>query len=240
MLCLLCCLMQVAGASGFDLQQQMPQLQPVLKLWDQLTASLSPALRQLVTNLASSSSSSTAVGLQQSASASAAAAGDSSPVAAFIALEFEFGVSLLKRIAQTLAGLQAALGGEAHLLTAAVQVRPLLPLHGHRLASQVQPWPWLQLSCSRLCWPLAAQRLKLAYVCKARPSHHLLHPEAVGGHDNHLFVLANMLSVWSCASAGSSICPGARTSAAQLGCVVGGTCIAAGLHAQCCTQVGCQ
>lgn len=116
---------QVAGASGFDLQQQMPQLQPVLKLWDQLTATLSSAVRQLVTTTTStSSSSSSTMALEPSASASAAtaAAGDGSPVAAFVALEFEFGVSLLRQIAQTLAGIQAALGGEAHLLTAAVQV----------------------------------------------------------------------------------------------------------------------
>jgi hypothetical protein len=39
-----------------------------------------------------------------------------------MSLEFDFGVSFLRHIAQTLAGIQAALSGEAHLVTAAVQV----------------------------------------------------------------------------------------------------------------------
>lgn len=126
--------LQAAGTSGFDLQQQLPQLQPALKLWDQLAAALSPALQQALAYTGSSSSRST--GLHKSPSSSAAARGlthqltataaaaaaDSSPVAAFAALEFDLGVSLLRRVAQTLADIQAALTGEAQRLTAAVQV----------------------------------------------------------------------------------------------------------------------
>jgi hypothetical protein len=126
--------LQVAGSSAFDLQQQLPQLQPALKLWDQLAATLSPALQQAVIPTSSSSSSAglhkslsssaAARGLarQSTATAGGAAAADSSPVAAFVALEFELGVSLLRRVAQTLADIQAALTGEAQRPTAAVQV----------------------------------------------------------------------------------------------------------------------
>lgn len=124
--------LQAAGTSGFDLQQQLPQLQPALKLWDQLAAALSPSLQQAVAHTGSSistglhkslSSSAAARGLtRQLPGTAAAAAGDSSPVAAFVALEFELGVSLLRTVAQTLADIQAALTGEAQRLTAAVQV----------------------------------------------------------------------------------------------------------------------
>jgi hypothetical protein len=119
----------VSGASGFDLQQQLPQLQPALKLWDQLCASMSPTLRQLLAAASTSSaltkslsSKAAATAAASAAAAAAGAAADASPVGAFVALEFEFGVSLLRKVAQTLSNIQAALTGEAHLLTAAVQV----------------------------------------------------------------------------------------------------------------------
>lgn len=133
--------MQVASGSGLDLQQQLPQLQPVLKLWEQLSASLPPALRQLlavsssdsgtadhiIRSLSQRSAGSTHAAASTSsraAAASTAAVDDaSSPVAAFVALELEFGVSVLRQVASTLSGIQAALSGEGRLATAAVQVR---------------------------------------------------------------------------------------------------------------------
>jgi len=45
-----------------------------------------------------------------------------SPVAAFVSVERDFGVVLLRQVAATLASIQAVLRGEGHLLTAAVQV----------------------------------------------------------------------------------------------------------------------
>lgn len=118
--------MQVCGASGFNLQQQLPQLQPALKLWDQLSATLSPTLRQLLAAASSSPALTKTLSSKARSPAAAvasAAAADDSPLGAFVALEFKFGVSLLRKVAHTLSSIQAALTGEAHLLTAAVQVR---------------------------------------------------------------------------------------------------------------------
>ncbi len=114
--------MQASVTSGFHLQQQQPQLQPALKLWEQLSATLTPAMRQLVANAAASK----AVPAAATASRAPVAGGGAdavSPVAAFVALEFELAVSLLRQVAQTLSGIQAALTGDAHLVTAATQVR---------------------------------------------------------------------------------------------------------------------
>lgn len=117
--------MQASGTTGFHLQQQQPQLQPTLKLWEQLTASLTPTLRQLVVDAAGSAAvpKPAAAAAANRAAASAVGAADAvSPVAAFVALEFELGVSLLRQVAQTLSGIQAALTGDALVVTAAVQV----------------------------------------------------------------------------------------------------------------------
>jgi hypothetical protein len=116
---------QVSEASGFDLQQQLPQLQPALNLWNQLSLSLSPTLRQLLA--AASTTAALTISMSSKAAATVAAsavasAADDSPVGAFVALEYEFGVSLLRKVAQTLSSIQAALAGEPHLLLAAVQV----------------------------------------------------------------------------------------------------------------------
>jgi hypothetical protein len=122
-----CCLTQISGSSGFDLRHQLPQLLPILKLWEQLLASLTPSLRQLITTITAAGSTAQAptAGTRSAAAGgpAAAAAGSSSmsPLAEFVSLEFDFGVSFLRHIAQTLAGIQAALSGEAHLVTAAVQ-----------------------------------------------------------------------------------------------------------------------
>lgn len=118
-------IVQASGTTGFHLQQQQPQLQPTLKLWEQLAASLTPTLRQLVVDAAGSAAvpKPAAAAAANRAAASAAGAADAvSPVAAFVALEFELGVSLLRQVAQTLSGIQAALTGDALVVTAAVQV----------------------------------------------------------------------------------------------------------------------
>lgn len=118
---------QVAGAaSSIDMQQQLPQLQPVLKLWQQLTAALPASLRELVCS-ATSSSGAPSQGLTppQTSGAAApegpAAAGDS-PMAVFVTLEREFGARLLRQVAQTLSGIEAALKGDGQLVTSTVQV----------------------------------------------------------------------------------------------------------------------
>lgn len=119
----ICWHVQGSGLSGFHLQQQLPQLQPALRLWEQLAASLTPTMRQLVVEAAGGAAAAKPASAAAERQATAAAAADASPVAAFVTLELELGVALLRQVAQTLSAIQAALAGDAHVLTAATQVR---------------------------------------------------------------------------------------------------------------------
>lgn len=136
-----------AVAAAFDRQVWADQLQPLLKLWDQLVSTTPPGLRQVI------SAATSAVARPGSAAARAAAAaaaatnagvanpggpaskvapatnasntssGDAGggPLESFVGLEREFGLELLKQIASVMAAIRAVVLGDA-VLNSAVQV----------------------------------------------------------------------------------------------------------------------
>ncbi len=89
-----CC----AAPAGFDRQEWLQQLSPLLQLWDQLQRELPPAVRQ-------------AAGARAASAASAAAAAAASPVDGFVQLERQHGLALVRQVERDLAALAKVLRG---------------------------------------------------------------------------------------------------------------------------------
>eukprot|EP00878_Enallax_costatus_P013542 GHUV01014158.1.p1 GENE.GHUV01014158.1~~GHUV01014158.1.p1 ORF type:complete len:511 (+),score=158.79 GHUV01014158.1:164-1696(+) len=129
-----------AAAAAFDRQVWADQLQPLLKLWDQLVSTAPPGLRQViaaassaVARPASAAARAAAVAAAAvaanpggpasrdvAATSSASAGGSDGPVESFVGLERQFGMALLKQIAGVMGGIKAVVTGDASL-SASVQ-----------------------------------------------------------------------------------------------------------------------
>lgn len=147
-----------AAAASSDRQLWAAQLQPLLKLWDQLVSLLPPGLRPLV--LQHSRSTSGRPGSARAQASAAPAASNAavcavdveggSPVSTFVALEQALGLALLKEIDGVMAGIKAVVGGET-ATSASVQVNCLLACSLPQIQSKASSlFNW---NVSQLCVP---------------------------------------------------------------------------------------
>lgn len=102
-----------SAAAAFDRQAWSSLLQPLVKLWDQLTALAPPSLRQAISSTSPGAATAVPLGVE-------AAARQLGPVDTFVALERAYGVALLQLVARVMAGIKGVIAGEP--LAAAVQV----------------------------------------------------------------------------------------------------------------------
>jgi hypothetical protein len=125
--------LQVAAAgAALDGRLWGAQLQPLLKLWDQLLVLAPPSLTQ---QLQHNSVSAVVPSASPGGDVTIGGPSGSGPIEAFVALESGLGVSLLRHVGQTMKGLKAAVTGEVPP-AAAVQVgRSFVALCGPHQAS---------------------------------------------------------------------------------------------------------